>query len=765
MGRRLSPAKRAARKVGRGVGRGTRNLFTQMGDELRRDLGALFGLGAACFLLYALFGSSAGVVGDWTSRLLRYLLGLAAPALPVLWVGLALARLLRLSGKVAVPRLAGAVLGLLTAASYLEARAAEPVTSLGWLLGQGGGMVGAAGSNLLGKAFGDVGRGLVLAVLGLASLIMVGNVPLGQMARRAAVWVAGAGRRAAAGRLAAARPEAGRAAMAGPGLDAMDLAAADPLPVEEEDDVWDATAVEDTATLSAEAADAASADAAREGSPSEPLPPGDPTSPAGYQQIPLDSQPYAVPPLTLLSRRGARGSAAEAGKESNQKRRILEDTLKSFGVDARVVDVLQGPTVTRFEVQPAPGVKVARIASLSDDIALALAAGGVRIVAPIPGKAAIGIEVPNNEIATVFLRDVLESREFQQTPNRLPVALGQDISGRPIVSALEKMVHVLIAGATGSGKSVCVNGLLTSLLFKAGPEQLKLLLIDPKVVELSVYNGIPHLISPVVTDPRKAAGCLRWALKEMERRYESFAHAGVRDIARFNQAALLKGERQLPYIVVVIDELADLMMVAPVEVEDAIQRLAQMARAAGIHMVVATQRPSVDVITGVIKANIPSRIAFAVASQVDSRTILDGAGAEKLVGKGDMLFYPMGASKPLRVQGAYLPESELESVVDFIKHQGEPEYRSEVLEVAAQESPSTEAPEDDLLPAAIRVVLESGQASVSIIQRRLRVGYTRAGRLIDMMEERGIVGPHQGPKPREVLITSADYRRLFGDGV
>ena len=471
---------------------------------------------------------------------------------------------------------------------------------------------------------------------------------------------------------------------------------------------------------------------------------------------------FRLPPVELLSR-GRQGPSARQQREVMEKAAVLQETLASFGVQARIADVSVGPAVTRFEVEPARGVKVSKIQALASDIALSLAVPDVRIEAPIPGKAAVGIEVPNREIVAVQLRDVLETPEFARSRSKLTVALGKDIAGQPVVTSLDKLVHVLIAGATGSGKSVCINALIASLLFKARPDEVKLLLVDPKVVELSAYNGIPHLIAPVITDARKAAGALQWAVREMERRYELFARTGVRDVTRYNLRAQQEGEEPLPLIVVVIDELADLMMVAPVEVEDAIQRLAQMARASGMHLVVATQRPSVDVITGVIKANIPSRIAFAVSSQTDSRVILDLAGAEKLVGKGDMLFMPVGATKPLRVQGAYISEKDLDAVLRFLRDQAQPEYDQEVVRAEVETAEGPGDADDDLFTEAVRVVLEAGQASVSLIQRRLRVGYTRAGRLIDMMEERGYIGPHQGAKPRDVLITWEEFRRRHGD--
>lgn len=475
-------------------------------------------------------------------------------------------------------------------------------------------------------------------------------------------------------------------------------------------------------------------------------------------------QAFKLPPLDLLSR-SPKPRGAKLTRDINEKVKLLEDTLESFGVKVKVTQVTYGPAVTRFEVQPAPGVKVSRIMALSDDIALSLAAPQVRIEAPIPGKSALGIEIPNRETAVVHFREVLESPEFQNSSSKLTVALGKDIAGSAVVADLGQMPHLLIAGATGSGKSVCLNALICSLLFKATPDELQLLMIDPKMVELTTFNGIPHLLAPVVTDPKRAATALRWMVSEMEKRYELFASAGVRDITRYNVLKLHEaeegGESCLPYIVVIIDELADLMMVAPADVEDAICRLAQMARAAGIHLVIATQRPSVDVITGVIKANIPSRISFAVSSQADSRTILDSAGAEKLLGRGDMLFLPVGAPKPIRVQGAYLSDKEVEDVVSFLQSQGHPKYDQNIFQ-KKEEQMRQESEEDELLPEAVRILIESGQASISLLQRRLHIGYTRAARLIDQMEARGIIGGYEGTKPRAILMTWEQYRRSFG---
>lgn len=470
---------------------------------------------------------------------------------------------------------------------------------------------------------------------------------------------------------------------------------------------------------------------------------------------------YVLPSPKLLSN-PLRIKNTRMNKDITDNVRTLEDTLDSFGVKAKVTQVSRGPAITRYELQPAPGVKVSKIVNLADDIALSLAAPGVRIEAPIPGKAAIGIEVPNKDIAMVYLRELLESGEFTKASSALSVALGKDIAGTPIIADLAKMPHLLIAGSTGSGKSVCMNTLIASVLFKSTPEQVKLLMIDPKMVELTTYNGIPHLISPVVTDPKKAATALRWVVSEMENRYNLFASTGVKNISGYNALKKRDGQGELPLILVLIDELADLMMVAPADIEDAICRLAQMARAAGIHLVVATQRPSVDVITGLIKANIPSRIAFAVSSQIDSRTILDMAGAEKLLGKGDMLFFPVGAAKPLRVQGVFVSEQEIEDVVSFVKNQGKPEYAEGVLKAEPAKPEAAPADEDELLPQAVRIVLETGQASISMLQRRLRVGYTRAARLMDIMSEKGYVGGYEGSKPRAVLITVEKYEAIFG---
>lgn len=463
---------------------------------------------------------------------------------------------------------------------------------------------------------------------------------------------------------------------------------------------------------------------------------------------------YNHPSAELLNQNSQSKLNKEDKRELISNASKLEDTLGSFGVEAKVVQVTKGPSVTRFELQPNAGVKVSKIVNLADDIALNLAASGVRIEAPIPGKAAVGIEVPNKDLTPVYLREVIESGEFSKNNRNLSFCLGKDIAGNCVVSDLTKMPHMLIAGATGSGKSVCINTLIISLLYKYSPDEVKLLMIDPKVVELSIYNGIPHLLIPVVTDPKKAAGALNWAVNEMTRRYKAFADNGVRNIEGYNELASKgKIENKLPWIVIIVDELADLMMVCPNDIEDYIGRLAQMARAAGMHLVIATQRPSVDVITGVIKANIPSRISFAVSSQIDSRTILDTAGAEKLLGKGDMLFYPVGEAKPIRIQGAFISEEEVEKVVSFIKEQQEePEYRTEILEELDNNKEEIDSSSDELLNEAIRIVVDMGQASTSLLQRKLRIGYNRAARIIEQLEEVGVISGKDGSKPRQILV-------------
>lgn len=483
----------------------------------------------------------------------------------------------------------------------------------------------------------------------------------------------------------------------------------------------------------------------------------------------VEDENYEYPPVELLSK-GNKKAIKGGAKALTDTATKLQKTLYSFGVSAKVENVSVGPAITRYELKPAEGVRVSKIANLADDIALNLAAETIRIEAPIPGKQAVGIEVPNKEKEAVHLREVLESDEFRANNSKLSVALGKDVAGNIQLADIAKMPHVLIAGSTGSGKSVCINTIITSIIYNAKPSEVKMVMVDPKVVELSVYNGIPHLLIPVVTDPKKAAGALAWAVQEMDNRYNLFASKGVRDIKGYNKAIEKEeGQGKLPQIVIIVDELADLMMVAAKDVEEAICRLAQKARAAGMHLVIATQRPSVDVITGLIKANVPSRIAFAVSSQVDSRTILDSVGAEKLLGKGDMLFFPTGYPKPVRVQGAFVSDEEVEKIVGFVKQNGTATYSEDILETIENSNKTEkeliqEQAEDDetdaFLMDAIEAVIDAGTASTSFIQRKFKVGYARAGRIIDQMEERGVISGYQGSKPREVLMSRERWEEL-----
>lgn len=500
-----------------------------------------------------------------------------------------------------------------------------------------------------------------------------------------------------------------------------------------------------------------------------------PAAPASEPVSQPPARPYQIPSIDFLQNGVSRAGDPAVDQEMKEKAGILVETLKSFGVTVRITGIFRGPSVTRYEIQPAAGIKVSKITGLADDIALSLAAQGVRIEAPIPGKPAIGIEVPNSHKDTVSLREILESDSFRSSRSKLAFAVGRDIAGNAVVGDIARLPHMIIAGATGSGKSVCTNSIIMSILYHATPEEVKLILIDPKIVEFTVYEGIPHLLIPVVTDPKKAAGALNWAVQEMQRRYNLFAENSVRDLGDYNAAAAQPGSglEPMPQIVVIIDELADLMMTTSKEVEDSICRLAQKARAAGMHLIIATQRPTTDIITGLIKANIPSRIALSVMSQVDSRTILDTGGAEKLLGHGDMLYLPNGKIKPVRVQGCFASTKEIEKVVDFIKSQTQSEYSDEIMEQVEQSIPVTKAeakelraaekaaavnePEpgsdEDVLERAIEVVVEAGQASTSSLQRRLKLGYARAARMMDELEQMGVIGSYEGAKPRKVLMT------------
>lgn len=476
-------------------------------------------------------------------------------------------------------------------------------------------------------------------------------------------------------------------------------------------------------------------------------------------QTEVEESIYHFPPIKLLKQPSAGPAAGDEDIRKNAD--IIQEVMDNFNVDCRVRAINRGPTITSYELEPSPGVKISKIVSLHDNLSLSLASPGIRIEAPIPGKSAIGIEVPNKVKDSVHLREIIESDAFNSLDSSVPLTLGKDISGNAIVSSIDKMPHLLIAGATGSGKSVCINGILMGILYKSAPEDVRLILIDPKVVELGIYNGIPHLLIPVVTDPKKAAFALAWAVDEMEKRYKAFAETGVRDVSSYNEKMKVAGEKTMPKIVIVVDELSDLMMVAAKEVEDYITRLAQMARAAGIHLILATQRPSVDVITGTIKANIPSRIAFSVSSSIDSRTILDMSGAEKLLGKGDMLFYPSSFPKPKRLQGAFVADQEVENVLEFVKNHTEAtEYDEEALDTMEKKVQKSFTDEDPLLYDAVDIILTQEQASISFIQRKLKVGYARAARIVDQIEEMGIVGPNEGTKPRKLLMTKEQIEEM-----
>jgi S-DNA-T family DNA segregation ATPase FtsK/SpoIIIE len=766
---------------------------------VQRDVVAVVLAGVGALALAALYLRPRGGVEAAVASALRVATGRLPFLLPAALIALA-ACLVFAPRRPIGARWLGAALVALSACTALSRRPPTQVLPTAWR-GGGGGIVGALVDLGLVRALGPLGRDITLAVLAVAGLLLALQFSL----RQALAWPFRQGARVAGGvgrvlvafsstpaPAEAAAASADSAALATPSIPLLPEAAGDPQGAAVKPRGRRRRSSEDEAAAAAESAlvvvppahgPAAAGPAAAVGpeeegtaAPGVEAPAvvslaeasgsgdgqGDDGPPRTVGPAPAEGA-YRPPPLDLLRRLPR--TRAPRPRDAGQRAQQLEEALKSFGVQARVADVVQGPSVTRFEVQPGAGVKVARISALADDLALALAATDVRIVAPIPGKAAVGIEVPNLDVTPVYLRDVLESAEFRAATAPLTVALGQDIAGRPVVDSLPRLFHLLVAGATGSGKSITLNAMLISILYRAHPDEVKLVLIDPKMVELTAYNGIPHLLAPVVTDPRKAAATLRTVVKEMEKRYQLFSDAGARDLPRYNALARERGHPCLPYVVVVIDELADLMLVARSEVEDAIQRLTQMARAAGIHLIVATQRPSVDVITGVIKANIPSRIALTVSSQVDSRTILDAAGAERLVGRGDMLFRPVGAQKVIRAQGAFIGDTEVEAVLDFLRSAGRPEYDTAIMEAEGDEGQGDgEGEGDDLFLEALQIVVESRQASVSNLQRRLRVGFTRAGRLVDMMEQRGFVGPHQGSKSREVLLTMEQFQRMFGEG-
>ncbi|MFZ5646782.1 MAG: DNA translocase FtsK 4TM domain-containing protein [Bacillota bacterium] len=703
-------------------------------------------LGAA-----SLFTNALGAVGSLLSRGMEIIAGESRYliSLGMFFLGL---KLIKEKGDFRItPRAAGfIILGLVfLTLGHLDAPA-DNLFGYG-LKGRGGGVVGAASVFVLTGSFGTVGAYIVLASLTLVSLLLITGYTLAQLGLLASLRARKAGSRA--------------------WNCVFNFLFEDVDPGESRDNHSPVLIKNNPGDESVEA-DSVKPQKSFSGNDTVPKKKTARVQ-AEIPDIPVtslaDGSMYRLPPIGLL-KSTERNKNEVSDKEIAERARLLETTLESFSITARVSGISVGPAITRYEIQPPPGIKVSRIVGLADDIALNLAAPGVRIEAPIPGKAAVGIEVPNREISPVTLRELIETREFTNSQSKLTVGLGKDIAGSPVFADLGKMPHLLVAGATGAGKSVCINTLIASILFKSSPDEVKLLMVDPKMVELATYNGIPHLISPVVTDAKKAAGVLRWAVKEMERRYEIFASAGVRDIGRYNktcQTGAGKERQTLPYIVIIIDELADLMMVAPADVEDSICRLAQMARAAGLHLVIATQRPSVDVITGLIKANIPSRISFAVSSLVDSRTILDMGGAEKLLGRGDMLFFPVGAAKPVRVQGAYLSDQEVESLVTYLKEQAQPVYDEQVLTAPPAEEGKND-PEDDhdeLLAQAVKIFIESGTASISLLQRRLHIGYARAARLVDIMERRGIVGGFEGSKPRSIKMTLEQFQQTFRDQI
>ncbi|MGD0152235.1 MAG: DNA translocase FtsK [Thermacetogeniaceae bacterium] len=729
-------------------------------DKLIYEIVGIVLLALAVLMLVS-FYTPAGLIGNLIAAALKFLTGEQGKfgvVLATIYFGICMSLYRKPLNK--LPRAAGVMLSLalaLTVCHFLLAPASltrNAMVALFWnagLKGEGGGILGAGMSIMAVYFFARIGTIIVLISLAGIALILLTGVPLSRL-------FSGAGNGMICG-------------WRGLKQNLIDFMYVDD---EEPDDdharvpaAGDETASQNLPVIIDYGAANAALKETEKKPPDQTNRPdiAQPSREVRNNNAPGNYENYVLPSLNLLSR-SLKVKSSRFNKEILENVRILEETLESFGVKVCVSQVHRGPAITRYEIQPAPGIKVSKIVRLADDIALSLAAQDVRIEAPIPGKAALGIEVPNREVAPVYLREILESPEFIDAASKITIALGKDIAGNPIITDLGKMPHLLIAGATGSGKSVSLNSIIASILFKATPNEVKLVLIDPKMVELNTYNGIPHLLSPVVTDPRKAASALKWVVSEMETRYELFSSMGIRDIARYNAQSEEHGRQcePLPYIVVVIDELADLMMIAPIEVEDSICRIAQMARAAGIHLIVATQRPSVDVITGVIKANIPARIAFAVSSQTDSRTILDMNGAEKLLGKGDMLFMPVGASKPIRIQGALVTDSEVEDIVSYIVKQGQPLY---IASFSDQEQAASNVAtfEDLLFPDAARLVLDQGHASVSLLQRRFRIGYARAGRLMDVLEEKGIVGPYDGAKPRNVLMTSEQFNRYYGKNI
>jgi len=756
-------------------------------ETIRNEVIGVFIVGMACLGLVTLFSDKIGVIGGQIKHLLTVLAGSGRVSIPIMvgaW-GLAFMnkQTLRVGSKAGGIILLWLVfLGILhLQLPDIEAFSSAETVDEG-ILGHGGGLIGAGITILLKTTLGITGSYVVLIMAALMGALLITNRSLikgvqevGQVGKESGQWVKhqmgdfidvlknsdtveshDKGSSAQVNLKADEKIQTKKSNTAKSMTRALDPDVAErPLVIKtlEDHNEPDETNIPPKGQIGFDKISKPMLDTI--------MPPGKVTSTPVSRQTREDGN-FQLPQVALLNK-ALKIKNPRLNKDLADNVKILEETLGSFGVKIKVTQVTQGPAITRYEAQPAPGVKVSKITNLADDIALSLASADVRIEAPIPGKSVVGIEVPNKEVSMVHFREVLETTEYQGTPSKLALCLGKDITGTPVIADLTKMPHLLIAGATGSGKSVCINTLIHSILFNARPDEVKFLLVDPKMVELANYNGIPHLIAPVVTDPRKAAGALKWIVTEMETRYELFAAAGVRDIVRYNFLRTQDKTDEhppLPYVVVIIDELADLMMVAPGDVEDAVCRLAQMARAAGIHLIVATQRPSVDVITGLIKANIPSRIAFAVSSQTDSRTILDMNGAEKLLGRGDMLYYPMGSSKPLRVQGCYLGDKEVENVVSFLQNQAKPEYQ-EIPNLDIGDNKKEEM-EDELFYQAAQLFIEGGTASVSLLQRRLRIGYTRAARLMDFLESKGVVGGYEGSKPREVLMTRGQFELKYG---
>ena len=723
---------------------------SSVNERVRGEIQGTLTILVSILLFLSLYHPGMGFVGALLKEMLGWILGNAAWLIPLGVLVWGTARLLGLQLEQIRPRLLGGLIATTAWATFQQIRLGlDPNFSPEYVQG-GGGIVGSAFHALLITSLGELGTQIVLMAAAIVATLLLVNTPFAPLLARLSKKIQTVGK----------RPR--RRTLVSSGGSSSEINRAEKVQIRSY------TRNEQLGrTPQAKSGDSSDRETApgpqrdNEPSQSKETEPQEDPAPVGIEQMSMDfDQYYQLPPTDLLTPgTRSRGMGNQVKGELNRKARLLEETLEAFGIRARISEINHGPTVTRFDLRLVPGVKVSHIVNLADDIALSMATTGVRVVAPVPGKSAVGIEVPNRRVDAVNLREILESQAFTASKSEITIALGTDITGRPLVTNLEDLLHVLIAGSTGSGKSICIRCLIASILYKARPDQVKLLLIDPKVVEFMSYDGLPHLLAPVVTDAKKAAGCLTWAVKEMERRYQHFAESGVRDLPSYNRRAQERGERAMPRIVVIIDELADLMTVARVDVEDAIQRLAQMARAAGIHLIVATQRPSVDVITGVIKANIPSRVAFSVSSSADSRTILDAGGAEKLIGQGDMLFSPVGRDKAIRAQGSFLSDGDLEKLLKYASSQAQPRYRDDVIQAAdsGESSTSFDRDADEKLDEAIAIVLEAGEASVSMLQRRLRVGYTRAGRLIDTMEQMGIVGPYQGSKARDVLTTPSQY--------